>query len=149
MSSSKGPPATASAGATAAADAVVATGAVTCGSTSTSRISAPSPLPNAFLATGDYLLSQIDISFRPFTMNVVEMDWFPMAWRFRQAHVPRDHGLKYLGPEKAAQVRSDLPGESGSFVIHRQNDPFDREVGLQRPPNSHQCVKQLGDSFES
>src|SRR6266404_5939984 len=104
MSSSKGLPAISGAGATAAAEAVVATGAVTCGSTSASRISAPSPLPNAFLATTDHLLSQIDIGFRTFTMNVVEMDWLSMAWRFRQPHVPWDHGLKYLGPKKAAQI---------------------------------------------
>jgi hypothetical protein len=79
-------------------------GAVTWGSTSTSRISAPSPLPNAFLATGDHLLSKIYIGFRAFTMDIVEMDWLSVAWCFRQPHIPRDDGLKYLGPEKAAQI---------------------------------------------
>ena len=76
--------------------------------TSGSRIRAPSPLPNAFLAIRDDLLCKVDVGFRASTMNVVEVDRLPMARRFGQANVPRDNGLKDLAAKEAAKIRGHL-----------------------------------------
>ena len=73
--------------------------------TSGSRMSAPSPRPNAFLATGDYLLGKLDVGFGAFTMNVVEYDWLAMAGCLGQANISRDHGLEYLRAEEASEDR--------------------------------------------
>src|SRR3990170_4483724 len=66
-----------------------------------SRMSAPSPLPNAFLVTGDNLLGQIGVCFGPSTMNVVKTNWLAVAGRLGQAHVTGNYRLKYLCSEKA------------------------------------------------
>src|ERR1700722_12523862 len=108
MSTCSGPPAGICAGATAVAAPadVVAWG--TGEATSVSRISAPSPLPNAFLAIRDDLLCKVDIGFRASTMNVVEVDGLAMAWSFGQADVSGYDGFKDLSAEEAAKVRSHL-----------------------------------------
>src|SRR4029077_9652593 len=97
------------AGATAAAaPAVDAVGATTEGATSESRIRAPSPLPNAFLAIRYDLLCKVCVGLRSSTMNVVEVDRLPMAWRFRQANIPRYYRLKDLAAKKASKIGSNL-----------------------------------------
>src|SRR5712692_1708050 len=124
ISTCSGPPD--SAGATAAEDCVVV-GIVTGGAASGSRIRAPSPLPNAFLATGDYLLCKVDVSFSASTMNVVKMNRLSVAWRLGQANISRDYSLKHLSAEEASQIGGDLPRKSGPFVIHRKHEPLDRQ----------------------
>src|SRR5579863_3068393 len=74
-----------------------------------SRMSAPSPRPNAFLATGDYLLRKLDVGLGAFTMNVVEDDGLPVARRLRQSNIPRDYRLEYLRAEEAPKIGRHLP----------------------------------------
>src|SRR5579863_9318444 len=59
----------------------------TCGAASGSRISALSPLPNAFLVIGDDLLCELNIAFSTFTTNVVENYWLSVARGLGQADV--------------------------------------------------------------
>src|SRR5665213_1547290 len=108
MSTCSGPPDGICAGAAATAAPMDATGWGAEGAASGSRINAPSPLPNAFLAIGDNLLCKIDVGFRPSTMNVVEMDRLAMAGCFRQANVAGDDGLEHLGTEEISQVCGHL-----------------------------------------
>src|SRR3990172_6542548 len=103
----------------AAAVAAAAAGTeLTCGGGSGSRISALSPLPSAFLGIGDDLLGKLDVGFSASTMNVVEDDWLPVAWRLGQTDIARNHSFKHLGAEEAAEIRSYLAGESGALVVH-------------------------------
>src|SRR5258708_38900796 len=105
MSTCNSPPVTLCAGATAAAaPAVDMVGATTVGATSESRIRAPSPLPNAFLAIEDDLLCKVGIGLRASTMNVVEVDRLTVAWRFCQANIPRYYRLKDLAPKEASKI---------------------------------------------
>src|ERR1700689_2876550 len=118
------------------------------GAGSASRMSAPSPRPNAFLATGDYLLSKLDVGFGTFTMNVVEQNWLPMAGRFRQPDVPGDDGLEYLCAEKASEVCGHLAGERSAVVIHRQRNALDGQIWIQGSADSHQRVQQFRYALE-
>src|ERR1700722_16956523 len=122
----RGPPLleAARAGATAAPFDVVAyeessgVGATgTCGSGS--RMSAPSPLPNAFLVIKNYLLCELCVALGPFTVDIIENNRLTETWRFGQPNVSRNHCLENLGPEKTPQIRSDLARQCGSLVVHR------------------------------
>src|SRR5579872_129112 len=81
-----------------------------CGVGSGSRISALSPLPNAFLVIGDDLLCELNIAFSAFTTNVVEYYGLSVTWGFRKADVPRDHCREDLGAEEASKIGGDLFG---------------------------------------
>src|ERR1700733_10168621 len=107
-------------------------------------MSAPSPRPNAFLATGDYLLGKLDVGLGAFTMNVVEYDGFPMTRRLSKANISWDHCLEYLRAEEAPEVGRHLAGQSCAFVVHGEGDSLDREIWIQRPADPHQRVQQLG-----
>src|SRR5689334_202273 len=111
-------------------------------------MSAPSPRPSAFLAIGDYLLCKLNVSLSTFTMYVVEQDRLAVTWRFCKPHVSRNHALENLSPEEAPEIRSHLAGERRSLVIHRKNDAFDRQAGIQRPANPHQRVQKLRYAFQ-
>src|SRR6202012_1604982 len=114
MSTWRGPPvgAPSRAGATAAPLEVTAkfwTGggsSGTCGSGS--RMSAPSPLPKAFLVIEDDLLSKVCVSLGPSAVNVVKNDRFAETRRLCKAHIARNDRLKDLGTKKAAQIRRNL-----------------------------------------
>src|ERR1700751_946245 len=67
-------------------------GVGTCGSGS--RMSAPSPRPNAFLGICNYLLSKLRIPLRTFAVYIIENDRLTKARRFRQPHISRNQALK-------------------------------------------------------
>src|SRR5258707_2759271 len=71
----------------------------TCGSGS--RMSAPSPLPSAFLVIKDDLLSKIGVALGPFAVNVVKDDGFAETGRLGKAHISRYQCLEDLCAEKA------------------------------------------------
>src|SRR5487761_1045924 len=79
-----------------------------CGIASGSRISALSPLPNAFLVIGDDLLCELNIAFGAFTTNVVEDYRLSVAWSFRQPHVPWDHSCEDLRAKKTSEICGNL-----------------------------------------
>src|SRR5579862_8005693 len=89
----------------------------TCGSGS--RMSAPSPLPKAFLVIEDDLLSKICVSLGPAAVNVVKNDGFAETGRLRQADIARNYRLENLSAEETAQIRCNLAGQRGPLVIHR------------------------------
>src|ERR1700751_5819190 len=73
-----------------------------------SRMSAPSPRPKAFLGIGNYLLGELRVTLRPFTMYVIENNRFTEARSFRQAYIARNHALKDLRTKKTAKIRCYL-----------------------------------------
>src|SRR6516162_7823282 len=88
----------------------------TCGSGS--RMSAPSPRPNAFLGISNYLLSQLRITLCTLAVYIIENNRLTKARRLRQTHVPRNQALKHLRTEETTQVRGYLPRQGRAFVIH-------------------------------
>src|ERR1700744_2125406 len=110
MSTWRGPPvgAPSRAGATAAPPVVTAKFWTGGGSTGTcgsgSRMSAPSPLPSAFLVIEDDLLSKIGVAFGPFAMNIVKNDRLAETRRLCEADISRNNRLEDLRAEKAAQI---------------------------------------------
>src|SRR6266851_1916205 len=119
------------AGAAAAPLAVVASAWIGAGSAffpSSSRMSAPSPRPRAFLGIGNHLPAELCVTLGPLAMNVVKND-----------------GLS----EEATEVRGDLPRKRRSFIIHRQENAFDFEAWIQSSPNAHKRIQQFGYAFES
>ena len=73
-----------------------------------SRMSAPSPRPKAFLGIGNYLLGELRVAFRPFTVYVIENNRLTKTWRFGKPHIARYYALKDLRAEKAAQIGRNL-----------------------------------------
>src|SRR5438552_8936238 len=67
-------------------------------------MSAPSPRPNAFLGIGNDLLGELRVAFSSLALDVVINNRFPGTWCFCQAYIPRNHALKDLCSEKAAQI---------------------------------------------
>src|SRR5437867_11161950 len=93
-------------------------------------MSAPSPRPNAFLGIGNDLLGELRVAFSSLALDVVINNRFPETWCFCQAYIPRNHALKDLCSEKAAQISGYLSRKGSSFVIHCQQDRSEeRRVG--------------------
>src|SRR5262252_6205104 len=93
------------AGATAAPCTVVGTD---CGTglswASGSRMSAPSPLPNAFLGMVNDLLGELRIALSALAMDIIENNWLTKTWCLGKAHVARNYALEDLGTEETAQI---------------------------------------------
>src|SRR5216684_4421774 len=104
-------------------------------------MSAPSPRPSAFRGIGNDLLGELRVALCALTMNIVENDRFPKTWRFRQAHIARNHALKDLRPKECAQIGGDLPGKRRSLVVHRQEDSLNLQVWIQRAADTHQGIQ--------
>src|SRR5215467_10233100 len=104
---------------------------------SSSRISAPSPRPRAFLAIGDHLLSQVRVALGPFALLVVNDNRLAETRRFRQANVARNDALEYLSAKKSAQVAGNLTRKRGAVVVHRKQDALDFQVRVQGASDAH------------
>src|SRR5712664_1829009 len=111
-------------------------------------MSAPSPRPSGFLGIGNDLLGELRVAFSALTMNVVKNDGFPETWCFCKAHIARNHALKDLRAEEAAQIRGDLAGKRRALVVHRKQDAFDFEARIECAPDAHERVQQFGNALE-
>src|SRR5579859_3320135 len=112
-------------------------------------MSAPSPRPSAFLAIGNYLPWELNVSLGTFTMNVVEHDRLAVTGRFGQPNISRNYAFEYLSSEKTSEIRSDLAGERSPIVIHGQDDSLDGQIRVELPPNSHQRIQKFGNALKS
>ena len=81
-------------------------------------------------------------------MNVVEKDRHTVAWRFGQTNISRNHTLENLGSEETPEICGHLLGEGRAVVVHRQEDTFDREGGIDRPPEPHKGVQEFGHPLQ-
>src|ERR1700722_8668614 len=100
-------------------------------------MSAPSPLPNAFLVIGYYLLRKLCVPLGPFAMYVIENDRFTKTSCFRQPHIASYYRLEYLGAKETSQIRCHLPRERCPLVKHRQQNSFNLQTRIQRPSGTH------------
>src|SRR5437660_4794856 len=107
---------------------------------SSSRMSAPSPRPSAFLAIRYHLFCKMRVAFGPFAIRVVENDGFAETRGFCQANIARNDALENLLPEESVQIVGHLARELRSFVVHGQKNAFDLEVRIQGPPDAHQRI---------
>src|SRR5436309_12861929 len=111
MSISCGPPCT---GCRAGIAAAALPGAVVCGCggagagsdflPSSSRMSAPSPRPSAFLAILDHLFCKMRVALCPSAVGVVKNDGFAETGCFCQSNIARNDALEKLLPKEGAQV---------------------------------------------
>jgi len=81
-------------------------------------------------------------------MNVVEYHRHSVAWRFSQADIPRNDAVKDLRTEEASQVGSNLLRECRAVVVHREQDAFDRERGVDCTAKACQGVEQFRNPLE-
>src|SRR5205085_3214324 len=108
---------------------------------SSSRISAPSPRPSAFLAIRYHLFRKMNVAFRPPAGGVIKNDGLAETRRLRQTDVARNDALEDLRAEERAQIIGDLTRQRGALVIHRQENALDLEVRIQGTSNTHQRVQ--------
>src|SRR5262252_4987197 len=108
---------------------------------SSSRMSAPSPRPSAFLAIMDHLFRKMRVALCPFALGVIKNDGLPKTRRLCQTNVARNDAFEDLVTEEGAQVVRYLARQGGSLVVHRQQDSFDFEVGIQSATNAHERVQ--------
>ena len=73
-------------------------------------------------------------------MNVVEVDWLPVAGRFGQTDISGYDGFKYLRSKKAAEVRCDLLRQGSPLIKHGKDDALDCETGIQCSSDSHERI---------
>ncbi len=78
----------------------------------------------------------------------IARDRLAVARRLRQPDVPRDDGLVDPVPEVAANLGGDVGRKLRPRVVHRQDDPLDREVGIEVVADEFEGRKQLGQSFQ-
>src|SRR5271169_2687440 len=85
-----------------------ATGISVTATGSGSRINAPSPRPNAFLAMCDNLLGKLKVGFCASTMNVVEHDRLPVTGGLGKPNVSGDNRFEDLRAKETSQIGGDL-----------------------------------------
>src|SRR5438445_13685562 len=108
-------------------------------------MSAPSPRPSAFLGIGNDLLGELRVTFCAPAVNIVKNNRFAEARRLCKPHVARNHALEYLGSKETAQIRGHLTRERSPLVVHRKQDSFYFEAGIECAANAHQRVQQFRD----
>ena len=71
-----------------------------------------------------------------------------MARRFSEPDVSRNDRLVNLIAKHVADLVDDLSREVCSLVVHRHQQPFDFEIGIQGAPDTIDRVHQISDSLE-
>src|SRR6266566_937015 len=113
-----------------------------------SRMSAPSPRPSAFLGIGNDLLGELRVAFCALAVNVVKNDRLTEAWCFCKPHIARNHAFEYLRPEETAQIRGNLAGKRCPLIIHGKKDSFDFEAWVQGATDAHQRIQQFRNALQ-
>ncbi|MFZ0736705.1 MAG: hypothetical protein WBL70_01495 [Candidatus Acidiferrales bacterium] len=81
-------------------------------------------------------------------MYVVEQYRLSVAWRFRQADIPRNNRFKDLGAEEASEVRSDLFRQRRTIIVHGEEDALDGKRRIYAAAEPHEGVEKFGYSLE-
>src|SRR5260370_28149116 len=143
---------TSRAGALAAPLAFVAWGCIGAGSGellgSSSRMSAPSPRPSAFLGIGNDLLGELRVAFSALAVNIVKNDWFSDTWCFCKPHISRYHALEDLRAKETAQISGNLAGKSRPLIVHGEQNTLDFAAWIEGSPDAHQGIQQFGDALK-
>src|ERR1035438_6565569 len=74
--------------------------------------------------------SQFEVGFGAAGTRVVQSDRLAVAWRLSQADVAGNDGLVNDLAKVLAESLSDLLGEVGAVVVHRQQDALDGKVRI-------------------
>ena len=82
-------------------------------------------------------------------MYVIEYDGLSVAGGFGQTHVSGNYGLEDLRSKEAPQVGRYLFRQSGTVVIHGQQNTLDRKRRVDGPTKAHESIQEFGDTFES
>jgi hypothetical protein len=81
-------------------------------------------------------------------MYVVEENWHPVTRGLGESDVSRDDGPKNLCTEEAAKIGRYLLGQGGAVIIHGEENTLDGKGRIDRASQSHQGVKELGNTFQ-
>src|SRR5689334_12573303 len=93
-------------------------------------------------------LCKLDIGFGAARAGVVGQDRFSEAGRLSEADASRNNGSKDFFFEELAEVGLDLAGQVGAVVVHRQEDAFDSQAGIEGLFEAVDCIDELRDAFE-
>src|SRR5712671_3576143 len=106
------------------------------------------PFPSACLfMTFDHLARQAHVGLGALRFDVVKEDRAAEARRLPQPDIAWDDGGEHPLLEEFANVVDHLAGEIGPVVEHREQDPVDNQLGIDRRLDALQGLDHLRDPF--
>jgi hypothetical protein len=97
---------------------------------------------------GEDFFCELNVAFRSAGANVIGDDGFAVARCLGETDAARNDGLKDLAPEELAQICGNLAGEVHALVVHRKEDAFDAEGGVEGFSDALHGVEKLRNAFE-
>src|SRR5215469_7599862 len=110
---------------------------------------AESPLPRALrclseaLFMGQDLLCQLNVALCASRSNVVGEDWLPKTGGLSEPYTARNNGLENTLVEEIAQILFNLAGEVCPVIVHREQNAFDLQLGVEGIANAVHRVEEL------
>ena len=97
---------------------------------------------------GDQFIGQRQVGSGTASGAIIGEDRQAVAWRFRQAHIARDHGGEHFAAEMLGQLGRDLLGQRRARIEHRPQQADDVDARIQRAAHLAQRGHQVGQAFE-
>src|SRR5664280_1083331 len=101
--------------------------------------------PTVFL---DDFLCQLDVALRASGPRVVKQGWLAVAGGLSQPYITRDRCIAQALAEIAFKLTCDGLRKVGAFVVHREHNPFYRQLWVIGLPDALNCIEQFADAFQ-
>jgi len=96
----------------------------------------------------DQLAGQTDVRFGARTFEIVDQSREPVAWRFRQPHVPRHDRVEHRSAETGSDVLRNRLRQIVAAVEHGQRNAEDRQFRIEGRADPLDRLEQLAEPFE-
>src|SRR5687767_3053538 len=100
------------------------------------------------LGTIDDLLTQAVVLGRAGGIRREAKDGFAVGRAFLEPNALADHGAKYFVAEYLPDLFLDVAGQRGPFVVHRDHDAEDLELGVRALPDLFDGLEQIVGALE-
>ena len=79
---------------------------------------------------------------------IVNQRWEPVAGRFGQPDIARDHRFKHQIAQARADIVGHLIGQTVAAIKHRQGNPDDAQIRIEALLNPLDRLEQLRQALE-
>jgi len=93
-------------------------------------------------------MSQRLIRFRTRGVGIVQRDGKPVAWSFAQSNRTGNHDIVNLLPKRPTDLLNNVRRQFCAEVGHREQNPLDLEIRIERPLDELDRLQQLTQPFK-
>ncbi|CUW84587.1 hypothetical protein AGR2A_Cc10292 [Agrobacterium genomosp. 2 str. CFBP 5494] len=96
----------------------------------------------------DHFRCELQIGLTTSTFQIIKNCRLTIRWGLGNANIARNECMVNLFSEMCPDIRDNLLRQIIACIEHRQNNPLDIELRIDRPSYLADCIKQLAKAFQ-